>query len=628
MARSLMKKKNAALAAEEEDMRYMKYLKEGSDWLCSLFKNDGHQDLDEEKKARLDQELMEAAIREKQVKYEDDLLRKGRIIRANRILEDIKDGQRALHRAVVESEVVYQRKYNEAVNREIAEDARRQKRLEDETCPEVLIPFSTITEEQLKAQEKAKALIVRAEFLKDCKERRERKLAEKEQEECDTIIERAQYQCLYEKEQKEAKERAEKKREFCRRAYKDALKEKAAIKEFENTCDKINDRIICADVTRRRTLDTRYNKDFKAMIAKRIGDRENRAIQLCRLQQEKKRRAQDQQKHVGAQYDTEVQIDEGRRQCKIDQLSKQRRAYELENRTQAKERRERDAEIRRFQVADRLKTMETNKRFSATQKRHKDQETEKLRDILFGQRDDFLERRQQELMRMSSCQADPFIKEDVMFFDDALKAVVHARKTGRPVYPMAKAVEIYRRKNQIDEVPEGRMVGRSRIRDYCWPGFYSKAELAYKNYAQRDKCREDLQQERNQIFNNCIKITKIAAEEQPYKKCEMECPIKCLQHRGMPAVESVDSFDCGSNVCYEEDLQPEQCPVAMQAAENCDESLRSNKSNDSIKAHWNSPESKESPLNSSSSMKTIVAVNRCNSDEKFSKPADRKRIWR
>lgn len=239
--RSRMEKKHAALAAEEEEKRYMNYLKEGSDWLCSRFTKMSHQDLDKEKQAKLDQELKEAAIREKQVKYEDDLNRKKRIFRANRILENMKENQRALHRAVVESEVIYQRKYNEAVDREIAEDARRQKRLEDEICPEVLIPLSNITEEQLKAQEKAKAMIMRAEFLKDCKERRERKLAEKEQEECDVLIERAQYQCLYEKEQKEAKERAEKKREFCRRAYKDALKEKAAIKECKLTANSYSD---------------------------------------------------------------------------------------------------------------------------------------------------------------------------------------------------------------------------------------------------------------------------------------------------------------------------------------------------------------------------------------------------
>ncbi|XP_030554397.1 axoneme-associated protein mst101(2)-like [Drosophila novamexicana] len=628
MDRSRMEKKHAALAAEEEEKRYMNYLKEGSDWLCSRFTKMSHQDLDKEKQAKLDQELKEAAIREKQVKYEDDLNRKKRIFRANRILENMKENQRALHRAVVESEVIYQRKYNEAVDREIAEDARRQKRLEDEICPEVLIPLSNITEEQLKAQEKAKAMIMRAEFLKDCKERRERKLAEKEQEECDVLIERAQYQCLYEKEQKEAKERAEKKREFCRRAYKDALKEKAAIKEYERICDKITDRIICADVTRRRTLDTRYNKDFKANLAKRIRDRENRAIQICRLHQENKRQAQDHERQVGEQYDTEVLMDEGRRQCEINELSRQRRAYELEERRQAEKRRERDAEIRRFQVANRLKNMETNRRFCATQKRHKDQATANLRGILFGQRDDFLERRQRELMQISSCQADPYIKEDAMFFDDALKAVVHARKTGRPVFPMAKAVEIYTRKNQIDKVPESRMVGRSRIRDYCWPGYHSKADLAYKTYAQREKCREDLQYERNQIFDKCIKITKIAAEEQPYKKCELECPMKCFQHRGMPAVESIDSFECGSNVCYEEDLQPGQCPIAMQVAENCDESLRSNRSADSIEAHWSSPDLKESPLSSASSMKTLGGVHRCSSNEKFSKTADRKRIWR
>ncbi|TDG51039.1 hypothetical protein AWZ03_002694 [Drosophila navojoa] len=573
MGRSRMDKKHAAAAQKEEDERYMKYLQEGSDWLCKHFTNVGAQSLDEEKQAKLDQELREGEIRAKQVKMEDDLNRKKRIIRANRILEDLKAGQRALHHAVVESQVVHERQYNEAVNREIAEDARREIARQDAICPETLIPFSTITEEEVKAEEAARAIRVREEFLKDLAERRERKLAQEEQELCDTLIERAQYQCLYEKEKKEQAERKAKKREFCRRAYRDALKEKARIREYERIREQINDRVICVDVTRRRNLDKRYNVEYKKAIAAKIKERAKVAQELGEMMRENECREKAYQTELVDRYQAEVEMDEGRRQCEKDELARQRRAYEREDRLQAEARRQREAQIHRFEVAERFKNMETNRRFYASEKRKRDQATANLRKVLFGQRDEFLARRMAEKMRVSSCQADPYIKDDVIFFDDAAKAVVEAYEEGKIMYPMAKAAEIYRRQNQIGHVPEGRMVGRSKLRDYCWPGYHSKADLAYKNYEAREQCRQELDTERQKILDNCITITKLASKERPYQKCEMECPQKCFQYRGMPAIQSMDSFDSPSNfMCEEEPVtQGGPCPANIEVMTSCDE---------------------------------------------------------
>ncbi|EDW00654.1 myosin-10 [Drosophila grimshawi] len=600
MGRSRMDKKHADLAAAEEERRYMQYLKEGSDWVCSHFTNVGAQTMDEAKKAKLDQELKEAAILEQQVRLEDAKLRKERIIRANRILEDLKAGQRALHHAAVESEVIHQRRYNEAVNREILEDALRQQRLDEKQCSEALIPFCSVTEEQEKAKEQEKSRAFRTYLLTDIEERRKRRLAEKEQEECDIIVDRAQYKCLHDVEKKAAEELAKKKREFCCRAYHDALKEKADIKKYESMCDQIDDRVICVDTTRRRNLDARYSKTLKAMIANKIKAREDRAIQLCRMQQANKRNDQELQDNVQERYETEVQMDEGRRQCQLEDLSKQRRAYELEERKQNEESKQRMAQIRRYNIAERFKNQQTNKLFYNTQRQQHNKATADLRNILNGQREEFLKQRQDELMRMTACQEDPNLKEDVMFFQDAVKMMTEARKVGRPVFPMATAVEFYRRKNQIDMVPEGRSVGRSRLRDYCWPGYFSKADLAYRKYEHREKCRQEQEKDRHSIFANCIKITKMAAEEQPYKECDMEIPMKCFQHRGLPAIESVDSFDCGCNKCFED--APLLGPIAMDVKKISENNLQANIiSNPEFKVNGTSQETvKPSTINNTS----------------------------
>lgn len=569
MGRSQMAQKHEKIAADDEERRYMEYLKEGSDKLCSRFTNMGHMSLEEEKQAKLDQELREDDIRRKQVKKEDEQHRKERIMRANRILENLKSGQRALHHALVESEMAYQRKFNKDLNREIAEDALRQQRYDEAQCPLMMIPFCGVTEEQEKAAQEKKANAIREQRAKDLAERLQQRLDEKEQRDTEVIIERAQYKCLQEMEEKAAKKLAESKREFCRRAYRDALKYKAAREKYENICDAIDDRVICVHQGMRRKLDLQSGTDIKAMREKKIRNREELAVQLCRVQQAKKRQDEEHQKQIVENYNSKIGADGDRRISRLEELRQQRIAYQEEERKQEEEKRKRANQIRRFHVAQRFKNQEANKRFAITQKLKKDAETANLRNILYGQRDEFIQRRNDELMRISACQDDPYLQEDVSFFDDAVNMITHARKGGRSVYPMAKVVEAYRRKNQIDMEPEGRMVRRSKLRDYCWPGYHSKADLAYMKYDQKEDCRQQQERNRHGIFAKCIKITKMAAEEEPYKKCVMECPVKCWRHRGLPAMEDVDSFDCGSNVCYEDDPPPRPCTSGMQGVNLC-----------------------------------------------------------
>ncbi|KAH8384776.1 hypothetical protein KR093_007885, partial [Drosophila rubida] len=562
--RSTMGAKRDRLAAVAEEQKYLEYLKAGHEALYGRFSNIGATTLDEEKQAKLDQELAEAEIRERQVRLEDERTRKERIMRANRILENLKPGQRALHHALIESETIHQRKFNEAVNREIIEDAERQERLDELQCPVTLILTNQVTEEELKAQETAKAIEIRTAFLKDIEERRERKIAEREQEVFEGIVEREQYKCLQEKERQAARQLVEKKRQLCRDAYRESMKDKAATAHFEKVCDSIDDRVVCVDNARRRNLDRRYNKDLQAMRAKQIRNRELAAIKVCRQIQAQKRTVRHIDEQNETRYEAEIEMDEARRQCQFEQLAKERRAYQKIEQAQAHKKRLRDAQIRRYQVAERLKNEETNRRFAITQKRLKDRATANLRSILHGQRDEFAEQRRQEKMHISQCQANPNLQEDLNFVTDALKAAQLARNDGRPVYPIAKAVEVYRRKNQLEVEPEGKNVKRNKLRDYCWPGYHSKADLAYRQYEHRDACREEQEFDRHQIFRNCIKITKLAAEEQPYKSCIASCPTKCFQHRGMPQIDSVDSIEVCRDVCYNDAPPVPVCRSSMQ----------------------------------------------------------------
>ncbi|KAH8405092.1 hypothetical protein KR222_000916, partial [Zaprionus bogoriensis] len=566
--RATMGKQKDQAAATEEQERYLEYLKEGNEALCKQFTNLGTQSLDEEKQAKLDQELREAEIREKMVRLEDEQNRKERVMRANRILQDLKAGQLALHHAQMDSEIAYQRKYDAAVCREIAEDAKRQERLDEELCPEKLIPFCDLTEEELKAQEAAKAAVVKADFLKDIEERRQRRLEEKEQKILEGIAEREKYKCLKDAEDKAAKKLAERKRMLCRQAYFDALREKAEVAKYEEAREQTEDRVICVAATTRRNLDKRYNKELKAIFDKKIADRDACAVRIYKLQQAEKRKELENEEGVVSKFDLKVQADQKRRECRAEELVKQRLAYQLDERRQAEEKRNREAQIQRFEVATRMKNTEINQRFRTKQQMLKDKATSDLREVLHDQRDEFLERKYNELMRMSECLVDTTVSDDKKFFIDAVKAMAKARNDGRTVYPIAKAAEIYRRQNQIDMEPEGRSVHRNKLRDYCWPGYHSKADFAYRNYAHRDECREKQESDRHNIFANCIKITKMAAAERPEKKCDLISPIKCFQYRGIPAIESVDSFNVPRRHRCDKQPPAAPCPNKIQVMEN------------------------------------------------------------
>lgn len=333
----------------------------------------------------------------------------------------------------------------------------------------------------------------------------------------------------------------------------------------------IQDRVDCVAVTTRRNLDKRYNSTVKATRAKIVAEQRARALHIDQLQKAAARKEMEHDEGIQERYEFECDANQARRECEIAELAKQRRLYQEEERRELEEKRKREAQIHCFQVATRFKNEETNKRFSAQQERKKDQAQANLRKILFGQRDEFLEKRYQEMMRMSECLVDDSVQEDKLFFQDVVKAMVKARAEDRALYPIAKAAQKYRVENHLDMVPEGRSVRRSRLRDYCWPGFHSKADFAYRNYQHREQCRELQALDRHEIFANCVKITGMAVEENPHKPCVVSCPVKCFQHRGVPATGSVDSFDVVCrDVCYNEPPPVGTCPSHMQVVKNCE----------------------------------------------------------
>lgn len=297
----------------------------------------------------------------------------------------------------------------------------------------------------------------------------------------------------------------------------------------------------------KRELNTRVDAILKKKREDVIQKRAALATRLGSQLEEQRRKLEVQAQRDEEEHALLEDSEKAQRECSLIVRRERRKAYERQDRLRLENERQRKAEIHRFEVATRLKNMETNAEFKAQTQSRKQLERENLKQILAKQRDEFLERRDAELVRKLTCE-NAHLQDDMEFFEEAVNVMLRARETGRPMYPIAQAVQEYRKRNGIDFVPDGKGVKRSNLRDYCWPGYHSKADLAYRLYAQRDECRRNNEQNLHKMLQNSIQITQLAAEEKKHKPCVASGVIKCLQHRGLPAVDSVDSFDCNLNV--------------------------------------------------------------------------------
>ncbi|KAH8254656.1 hypothetical protein KR032_011563 [Drosophila birchii] len=557
---------HAQIEAVEEERRYRQYLKDGNDLLCSYF-TDPSIPKDQVLRRTTSTEIV-SPVKEVETKVAHERLRKQRIMRANNLLDQLKPGPRALRQALLISEMIHQRKYNEDLNEEIAAAARAQEEADEKLCPMELIPFGHVTEEEEKAKEAERSQTYATFIRQDIAERARLREADREQRVFEEQVDRAQYKCLQDKEEKALKEKKAKKIAFYRKAHRDAIEEKAKIATHEKICDIIDDRRNCVYNVAYRNLNTRFGEHVKQMRKKEHEFREKQAVSVFQAQGVAKKLLAEKQATAEDRYEFEIQVDENRRQCEIQELAKKRRAYQLEERKQWEQKNREEQELQRFQVARRLKNAEANRFFDASQKRKQEKVKEDLRNVLFGQRDEFLQKRRNELMNLAACNEDPYLADDKKFYEEAVDIMEKSRKVGRPLYPIATAVERYEKQNQLDMQPEGRLVKRSQLRDSCWPGYYSKAELAYRKYEQREMCRDEQQVDRHQIFCNSVKIKKLAETEKPYKPCVPSCPIKCFHHRGVPATDSNDNFDYDKYVCYEDPPTVGACPGPMQVIHN------------------------------------------------------------
>lgn len=105
----------------------------------------------------------------------------------------------------------------------------------------------------------------------------------------------------------------------------------------ERICDKIDDRRNCVYIVASRNLDTRYGTHVKKIRKQKQDEREAQALRVAQAQDVAKRLLAEQQATAENRYEFETQVDENRRQCEIQELAKQRRAYQRDERLQGGE---------------------------------------------------------------------------------------------------------------------------------------------------------------------------------------------------------------------------------------------------------------------------------------------------
>lgn len=198
-----------------------------------------------------------------------------------------------------------------------------------------------------------------------------------------------------------------------------------------------------------------------------------------------------------------------------DKAAKQARieAYlrEMEEHKQAQRR---TNEEKRFEMAQRFKNAEINSIFAQRERQERITNAQNVRSFLDHQVQENQRNQMVQKMANIACKDDTVEKEHKFFFEYARDLMDDAQQKGRPLYPFVKAVQQYKRENQIDcerKVPR-HMETHISIGQSSTPKALQKTEqpaCSNKNGTpEKDKDNNNTTA-RDSILKNCLKIDEI-----------------------------------------------------------------------------------------------------------------------
>lgn len=204
---------------------------------------------------------------------------------------------------------------------------------------------------------------------------------------------------------------------------------------------------------------------------------------------------------------------------------------EMEQQKRAQQRIEQQ---RKFEIAQRLKNEEVNCIMNETEKQRQFCKVKNLNTMLLQQIDE--KKRFDQLNKFEECKLEKDRNyEHQFYFDYARNLMEHAQKNGRPLYPFVRAIQSYKKENQIecDRRTPRHLV--SQVPLGCTP-INQQANAAMANNYHQTAAESAA---RNAILEDCQKINDMILKDGLRTRqnmtavCVPQCPYDCGYRNGL-----------------------------------------------------------------------------------------------
>lgn len=304
----------------------------------------------------------------------------------------------------------------------------------------------------------------------------------------------------------------------------------------ENMVEEVENRLCCVYNTGKLELDqmrVEFNKKQIDDMIKRNEEKSAKVAQYIQMAKDAEmKRVQRDISRMQLKFTVEEQ-----EKIRKEKAAKQARieAY-LREVEQQKRVRERAEQQKKFDIAQRLKNEEVNCLMNEAEKQ---QQLCKIKNLNAQRLQQIEEKNRAE--RMSKAEECKFDKdrdqEHKFYFEYARNLMEHAQQNGRPLYPFVKAVQNYKKENQIDcerKVPK-------HLQSQVPIGPQPSPQCSNNNGQDTAIVIGDNNNnpDRQSIAQNCLKINEMIAKDGHTTRlkiaalCDPQCPYDCRHHNGM-----------------------------------------------------------------------------------------------
>uniref|UniRef100_A0A1I8NCJ4 Trichohyalin-plectin-homology domain-containing protein n=1 Tax=Musca domestica TaxID=7370 RepID=A0A1I8NCJ4_MUSDO len=511
--------KSKARQKFDEEKKLVEQLKEENDKMVAKFK--GNMQRTQEQKMQqikddLEKKTKDAKESFEQTKENEAQKRREKIAKAQQLIEKLKPGPRQLHTAVLQSEVLRARNVQREINEEFKKAVIKQEREEKMLCQGQAM--SWINEEQQRLKDKQKNTnLYKEELLQTINENQKVRTDQRKQQLKEQLASREIYDSELKAHLEREKALMEKKREAQRKNALEAMKMVEQRRMRDKLTDEVEDRLCCVYNAGKRQLDVLRNEQ-----SKKISDDQQQKIQdqvkkLTAIEdnteaKESERVRRDistMQLKFTAEEQEKIRKDKAAKKARIEAYMR-----EMEQQKEAKRRAE---EEKRFEMAQRFKNEEVNQKFAEKQQQERLTKAREARDFLNKQIEENQRNKLAQKQANRTCNEEKTQQEDKFFFEYARNLIEDAQQKGRPLYPFAKAVNEYKKENDIAcerKIPK-------HMETHISIGRAQPNEATSNDKEKPSKTREE-------ILQNCLKINEILTKPEQEKEKASEVSHKYL----------------------------------------------------------------------------------------------------